>query len=71
MYPYVLETKKSILLVSNKYGFGCLLYLRFFYRSTYIFLSAWVFMLVVPAVVSVFSYLGSYGIGTEISCMLF
>jgi len=43
----------------------------FFYRSTYIFLSAWVFMLVVPAVVSVFSYLGSYGIGTEISCMLF
>ena len=33
------------------------------------FLSAWMFMLVVPALVSVFSYLGSYGIGTEISCM--
>ena len=28
-------------------------------------------MLVVHVVVSVFSYLGSYGIGTEIACMLF
>jgi hypothetical protein len=29
------------------------------------------FMLVVVALVSVFGYLGSYGIGTEISCIFY
>jgi len=33
------------------------------------FLSAWILMLIVSALVSVFSYLGSYGIGTQIFCM--
>ena len=66
---YLLETKKCIFLVSNKYGFGCLMYLRILVKKYLHFLKCLDVYAVVPALVSVFSHLGSYGIRTEIFYM--